>query len=52
MVGQSDKNSPEELLQAWRQQREYDEKLAAVEEGVRDVEAGRMRPLRELLDET
>lgn len=43
--------SPEELLDDWRNRREYDETLAAVREGVADVEAGRTRPLRELLDE-
>jgi hypothetical protein len=45
-VGGGDKNSPEELMQTWRQRREYEETVAAVEEGVRDAEAGRMQPLR------
>jgi hypothetical protein len=44
--------TPEELLSAWRERREQEETVAAVEEGMRDAEAGRMRPLRELLDET
>jgi hypothetical protein len=43
--------SPEELLDDWRHRREYDETLAAVRAGMADAEAGRMRPLRELLDE-
>lgn len=30
---------------------EYRQTVAAVKEGVADMEAGRMRPLRELLDE-
>jgi len=44
--------TPEELLDAWRRQSEYDETIAAVEEGARDAEAGKMRPLRELLGES
>ncbi len=43
--------TPEELLDDWRNRREYDETLAVVREGMADAEAGRMRPLRELLDE-
>jgi hypothetical protein len=43
--------SPEELLEAWRRQREYEGAVAAVEEGVRDMDAGRMRSVRELLSE-
>jgi hypothetical protein len=46
-VGQT----PEELVGAWRRQREYDATLAAVREGLADAEAGRMTPLRKLLDE-
>lgn len=42
---------PEALLAAWRKKREYDETVAAVREGVADMDAGRMRPVRELLDE-
>lgn len=44
-------SSPEELLEAWRRRREYEGTVAAVEEAVRDMEAGRMRPVRELLNE-
>ena len=40
--------SPEQLLALWR---EREETIAAVQEGLADAEAGRMRPLRELLDE-
>jgi hypothetical protein len=43
--------TPEELLESWRRQRDYQETVTAVREGVRDMEAGRMRPLRELLNE-
>jgi hypothetical protein len=43
--------SPEELLEEWRRRREYEETVAAVKEGVRDMEAGRMRSVRELLNE-
>jgi hypothetical protein len=43
--------SPEELVGQWREQQEYQETLAAVREGMADAEAGRMRSLRELLDE-
>ena len=50
-VGETQK-SPEDILKAWREQREHDDTVAAVEEGMRDAEAGRMRPLRELLDDT
>ena len=49
-LGASSKD-PAELLDSWRKQREYDETVAAVREGVGDMEAGRMRPVRELLDE-
>jgi len=31
--------------------REYEETVAAVREGLADVEAGRMRPLQDLIDE-
>ncbi|MGD9646042.1 MAG: type II toxin-antitoxin system ParD family antitoxin [Pirellulales bacterium] len=31
--------------------REYDETVTAVREGLADVEAGRMRPLRDLIEE-
>jgi hypothetical protein len=50
-VGES-QTTPEELLRSWRERRELEETVTAVEEGMRDAEAGRMRPLRELLDET
>lgn len=43
--------SPEELLEEWRRRREYEATVAAVKEGVRDMEAGRMRSVRELLKE-
>ncbi len=43
--------SPEELLEAWRRRREYEQTVAAVEEGVRDMKAGRMRPVSELVNE-
>lgn len=44
-------NSPEEVLKAWRERREHEETVAAVKEGMRDAQAGRMRPLREFLGE-
>jgi hypothetical protein len=43
--------SPEQLLEEWRRRREYEETVAAVREGVRDMESGRMRSVRELLNE-
>lgn len=44
--------TPEDLVKDWREnQREYDETVAAVKEGVEDMEAGRMRPLRDLIRE-
>lgn len=49
-VGET-RNSPEELLKAWRERREHEETVAAVKEGMRDAQAGRMRPLREFLGE-
>ena len=42
--------SPEQLLEAWRRRREYEETVASVEEGVRDMEAGRMRSVRDMLN--
>lgn len=43
--------TPEQLLETWRRQREYDETVAAVKAGLRDMEAGRMTPLRDMLQE-
>jgi hypothetical protein len=43
--------SPEEFLDEWRRLRERQQTVAAVNQGQSDAEAGRMRPLRELLDE-
>ena len=44
--------SPEEFLRLWRaQQRDYDETIEAVKEGVADMEAGRVRPLRDVAEE-
>lgn len=43
--------TPEALLESWRKQREYHETVEAVREGVRDMEAGRMRSVQSLLDE-
>jgi hypothetical protein len=43
--------SPEDLLKSWRSQREREETMAAINEGVRDMNAGRMHKVRELLDE-
>jgi len=51
LSGDEDRQSLDQLLATWREQREYKQTVAAVQEGVRDAEAGRMRPLRELLDE-
>jgi hypothetical protein len=43
--------SPEELVQAWRVQREREETIAAVHEGIEDMNAGRMFKVRDLLDQ-
>lgn len=40
--------SPEEALARWR---EHQETLAAVREGLADIEAGRTRPVEELIAE-
>jgi hypothetical protein len=42
--------SPEELLKAWRVKREREETIAAVNEGIQDMNAGRMHSVRDLLD--
>ena len=42
--------SLEQLLEIWRNRQEYLQTVETVQEGVRDMEAGRMSPLRELLD--
>ena len=44
--------SPEEFLRLWRtRQREHDETIEAVKEGVADMEAGRTRPLADVAEE-
>ncbi len=42
---------PEELLQDWRAQREYDVTVAELGECIADMEAGKGRPLSEFADE-
>jgi hypothetical protein len=42
--------TPEEHLEIWRKRREYEATVAAVREGVADMEAGRTTPLRALLN--
>jgi predicted transcriptional regulator len=44
--------SPEELVRLWRErQREQADSLKALEEGIADMEAGRVRPFHEVNDE-
>lgn len=44
--------SPEDLVRLWRQrQQEQAESLDALEEGIADVEAGRVHPFHEVNDE-
>ena len=40
--------SPEEVLARWR---EHQETLAAIREGLEDIDAGRTRPVEELIQE-
>jgi len=44
--------SPEELLDLWRRrQREQEETLKSIREGIADIEAGRVYPIAEVADE-
>jgi predicted transcriptional regulator len=44
--------TPEELVRIWRdRQREFSDSLKAIEEGLADVEAGRVFPFAEVNDE-
>jgi predicted transcriptional regulator len=44
--------SPEELLRLWRQRQQLqDDTLAALHEGIADMEAGRVHPFAEVNDE-
>ena len=44
--------TPEELVRIWRErQREYAESLKALDEGISDMEAGRVYPFAEVNDE-
>jgi predicted transcriptional regulator len=42
---------PESLLRKWRAQREYEETVEAIREGMADIEAGRCRPFEEFAAE-
>lgn len=44
--------SPEELVRLWRErQKEQDDTLKALDEGIADMEAGRVHPFAEVNDE-
>ena len=43
--------SLEECLQLWRRQIEEDETIADIKQGLADIEAGRVKPLKEAVDD-
>ena len=46
LSGSGRDKAPEELLQVWRQ--EYAEAVHDIREGIQEMEAGKMRPLRDV----